>query len=101
MPPIGSTWPVSVISPVMPTSSATGWSRMSDAIAVAIVTPADGPSFGTAPAGTWMCTSCFANQSSSTSSSSACERTHESAARADSCITSPSWPVTVRLPLPG
>ena len=28
-----------------------------DAIAVAIVIPADGPSLGTAPAGTWMCTS--------------------------------------------
>ena len=64
MPPIGSTWPVSVISPVMPTSSATGSPRISDAIAVAIVTPADGPSFGTAPAGTWMWTSCFSNQSS-------------------------------------
>ena len=64
MPPIGSTWPVSVISPVMPTSSATGSPRTSDAIAVAIVTPADGPSFGTAPAGTWMWMSCFANQSS-------------------------------------
>ena len=64
MPPIGSTWPVSVISPVMPTSSATGSPRTSEAIAVAIVTPAEGPSFGTAPAGTWMWTSCVANQSS-------------------------------------
>ena len=26
-----------------------------DTIAVAMVTPADGPSFGIAPAGTWMC----------------------------------------------
>ncbi len=32
---------------------------------------------------------------------SACERTHESAACADSCITSPSWPVIVSFPLPG
>ena len=30
-----------------------------------------------------------------------CERTHESAACADSCITSPSWPVIVSAPLPG
>ena len=101
MPPIGSTWPVSVISPVMPTSSATGSLRTSEASAVAIVTPAEGPSFGTAPAGTWMWTSCSSNQPSGSPSWSACERTHESAARADSCITSPSWPVTVSLPLPG
>jgi hypothetical protein len=53
-PPIGSTWPVKVISPVMATSSATGTPRTSDTIAVAIVIPADGPSFGIAPAG--MCT---------------------------------------------
>src|SRR5579884_4243050 len=100
-PPIGSTWPVRVISPVMPTSSATGSPRTREARAVAIVTPADGPSLGTAPAGTWMWTSCVVNQLSSTPSSPACERTHESAARADSCITSPSCPVTVRFPLPG
>ena len=30
---------------------------------------------------------------------SVCERTHESAACADSCITSPSWPVIVQAPL--
>src|SRR5581483_3574178 len=36
-PPIGSTWPVRVSSPVMPRSAATGVSRTSDAIAVAIV----------------------------------------------------------------
>ena len=101
MPPIGSTWPVRVISPVMPTSSATGTPRTSDAIAVAIVTPADGPSFGTAPAGTWMWTSCLVNHSGSTPSSSVCDRTHESAACADSCITSPSWPVIFSRPRPG
>ena len=28
-------------------------------MAVAIVTPADGPSFGIAPAGTWTCRSCL------------------------------------------
>ena len=61
-PPIGSTWPVSVISPVIPTSSETGWLRTSEAIAVAIVIPADGPSFGTAPAGTCRWTSCSVNQ---------------------------------------
>ena len=63
-PPIGSTWPVSVISPVMATSSRTGRALMSDTSAVAIVTPALGPSLGIAPAGTWMWMSCSANQSS-------------------------------------
>ena len=100
-PPIGKTCPVSVISPVIPTSSATGMPRTRDAIAVAIVTPADGPSFGTAPAGTWMWTSCFANQSVARPSSSVCERTQESAACADSCITSPSCPVIVSFPCRG
>ncbi len=58
-PPIGSTWPVSVISPVIATSLLTGVPVTSEQIAVAIVTPADGPSLGIAPAGTWMCRSCF------------------------------------------
>ena len=53
---------------------------MSETIAVAMVTPADGPSFGTAPAGTWMWMSFFSNHSGSTSSSSAWARTHEYAA---------------------
>ena len=92
---------MSVISPVIARSSATGTPRTSDAIAVAIVIPAEGPSFGTAPAGTWMWTSCSANQFSGSPRAVVCERTHESAACADSCITSPSWPVIVSLPLPG
>ena len=60
MPPTGSTRPDSVISPVIATSGRTGTPRAADTIAVAIVTPADGPSFGIAPAGTWMCRSCLA-----------------------------------------
>ncbi len=63
-PPIGSTWPVSVISPVIATSARTGRPDSSDTSAVAIVTPALGPSFGVAPAGTWMWMSWVANQSS-------------------------------------
>ena len=50
-PPIGSTAPCSVISPVMPTVGLTGWSRSRLTSAVVMVTPADGPSLGTAPAG--------------------------------------------------
>ena len=63
MPPTGSTSPLSVISPVIATSCRTGWLRAADRMAVAIVTPADGPSFGIAPAGTCTCRSCFARNS--------------------------------------
>ena len=55
---MGSTWPVSVTSPVMATSLLTGVSVTSEQMAVAIVTPALGPSLGMAPAGTWMWMSC-------------------------------------------
>src|SRR6266576_915715 len=85
----------------MPTSSATGSLPTSEAIAVAIVIPAEGPSFGTAPAGTWRWMSFCWNQLGSRPSCWVCARTHDSAACADSCITSPSWPVIVSLPLPG
>src|SRR3954465_11759874 len=50
-PPIGSTRPRSVISPVIATSLRTGMPVSADTIAVAIVTPAEGPSLGMAPAG--------------------------------------------------
>ena len=64
-------------------------------MAVAIVTPAEGPSFGIAPAGTWTCKSCFARNSGGIPSSSALARRWLKAARADSCITLPSWPVRI------
>src|SRR5438046_206887 len=47
----GSTRPLSVISPVMATSCLTAMPVMVDTIAVAIATPAEGPSFGVAPSG--------------------------------------------------
>ena len=50
-PPIGSTRPRRVISPVMARSARTARPVMAESIAVAIVIPADGPSFGTAPSG--------------------------------------------------
>ena len=53
-PPIGSTRPRSVISPVMATSLRTGMPVKALTMAVAIVIPADGPSLGMPPAGTWM-----------------------------------------------
>ena len=69
-PPIGSTWPVSVTSPVIATSERTGRPESSEASAVTIATPALGPSLGVAPAGTWMWMSCLANQSGSSSGTS-------------------------------
>ena len=53
IPPTGSTLPRSVISPVMATSLRTGRRVASEASAVTMVTPAEGPSLGMAPAGTW------------------------------------------------
>ena len=73
-PPIGSTRPCRVTSPVMPTLGRTGTSVRSDTSAVVIVMPALGPSFGTAPAGT-----CRWNRpcarSGAIPSSAACDRT--------------------------
>ena len=51
-PPTGKTLPRKVISPVIATSEGTGLFRRSDSRDVSSVTPADGPSFGMAPAGT-------------------------------------------------
>src|SRR6478752_4876041 len=73
-PPIGSTRPFSVTSPVMPTSDRTCLPVAMDTSAVTMVTPADGPSLGTAPAGTctWIWRS---NAFGSTPSCSAWART--------------------------
>jgi hypothetical protein len=64
-----------VASPVIAVSLRTLRPVSSEVSAVNMVTPALGPSLGTAPAGTWMCTSCDARNSGSTPSSGACERT--------------------------
>ena len=61
--------------------------------------PAEGPSLGMAPAGTWMCKS-LSNSWSSMPSHAAWERAKVHAARADSFMTSPSCPVRMRSPLP-
>ena len=88
-PPIGSTWPVSVTSPVIAVSERTGRPVTSEASAVAIVMPALGPSLGIAPAGTCRWMSWSRNQPSSSSSPKR-RLTYDSAAAADSFITSPS-----------
>ena len=55
IPPTGSTLPRSVISPVMAVFFLTLRCVRAEAMDVAIVMPAEGPSFGVAPSGTWMC----------------------------------------------
>src|SRR5213080_3309826 len=100
-PPIGRMRPRSVSSPVIATSWRAGRRHKSDASAVAIAIPADGPSFGTAPAGRCRCTSVCVNASSGIPSGPARARSRLHAAWADSFITSPSCPVRVIWPLPG
>ena len=58
-PPIGSTSPRNVISPVIATSQRTGMPVMIETIAVHTAAPAEGPSFGVAPSGKWICRSVF------------------------------------------
>ena len=58
-PPMASTSPRSVISPVMATSARTGMPVSTDTSAVVMAMPALGPSFGVAPSGTWTWMSCF------------------------------------------
>lgn len=53
MPPTGITFPRRVISPVIARRGAIRRWVNADTIAVAIVIPADGPSLGMAPSGTW------------------------------------------------
>ena len=79
-----------MISPVIARSPRTGRPVSCDAIAVAMVTPADGPSFGMAPEGTCTCISALLKKSGSIPYSFACVRSQDSAARADSFMTSPS-----------
>ena len=79
-----------MISPVIATSPRTGRRVSSETSAAAMVTPADGPSLGIAPEGTWTWISDDLKKSGSMLHCAACARTHDSAARADSFITSPS-----------
>ena len=75
IPPTGKTRPVRVISPVMAVWLRMGRPVYSDVTAVAIVTPADGPSLGTAPAGTWICSPASRNLFGLTPSFAACAQT--------------------------
>ena len=59
MPPTGRTLPRSVISPVIARSLRIGIRVTAERMDVAIVMPADGPSFGIAPSGMWTWMSFF------------------------------------------
>ena len=52
-PPMGSTRPRRVTSPVMATPRFTGAPVRADTMAVVMAMPAEGPSLGTAPSGKW------------------------------------------------
>jgi hypothetical protein len=75
IPPTGSTFPRSVISPVIATSFSTGIFVTAEKSDAAIVMPAEGPSFGMAPSGTWMWMSYFSWKFGSASNISARLRT--------------------------
>lgn len=70
MPPTGKTSPVKVISPVM-ASRRMGWLRASERRADVMVMPAEGPSLGVAPAGTWTWMKAFSKKAGSAPSSAA------------------------------
>ena len=72
---MGSTFPRSVISPVIATSERTGRPESADPMAAATVMPAEGPSFGTPAAGKWTWMSQRPNASDGMSSDAARERT--------------------------
>ena len=57
IPPTGKTFPLSVTSPESAVLGLGGFLRYSESSDDAMEMPADGPSFGAAPDGTWTCTS--------------------------------------------
>src|ERR1700709_42827 len=81
-PPIGSTSPRRVISPVIAKRRLIGLPVSTERIAAPMVMPADGPSLGIEPAGTWMWRSCLAKKSSPTPWVAAKEAAKGGAARA-------------------
>src|ERR1039458_7412371 len=95
---MGRTRPRRVTSPVIPTTPRAGTPSSRLTSAAVMVTPADGPSFGTAPAGTWTWNRLPANAAGSMPNSWACDRTNVSAISADSFMMSPRCPVRVRPP---
>ena len=100
MPPTGSTRPRRVISPVIAMPLFRAWPRRAETIELTIVMPAEGPSLGTAPSGTWTWMSLPMNWSVSICASSGWALMYCQAICADSFMTSPRLPVMDRTPLP-
>ena len=100
-PPIGSTSPRRLISPVIATSGRTARRFSSEASETNIATPALGRPSGSRPPARAHGCRCCRRASGSMPSSLACAFTRLSAACAHSFMTSPSWPVRMSLPLPG
>ena len=98
---MGSTRPRSVISPVMARSLCTAMPERAETMEVAMATPAEGPSLGVAPSGTWTWMSFLANMVGVMPKLAARDCTYDLAACTDSRMTSPNLPVMVILPLPG
>src|SRR5579883_2808689 len=73
-PPMARTRPRRVISPVIAMLPTTGRFDTAEMSAVQSATPAEGPSFGMAPSGKWMCKSRESRKPGSMPSISACER---------------------------
>ena len=101
MPPTGRTCPDSVISPVRAQSPRTTRPVSAETSAATIATPAEAPSLRAARdcTCTWMSAPRW--KRGSIPYRAALARTHDSATRADSCITSPSPPVRLSAPVPG
>ena len=97
---MGSTRPRSVTSPVMAMSLRTGAPVSTETMLVTMAMPADGPSLGVAPSGTWTWMSRFSNTVGLMPKSTQRDCTKDRAAWIDSSITSPSFPVVLIRPLP-
>ena len=84
----------------MATVGMTRFCVKAETIATNMVMPAEGPSLGVAPSGTWMWMLLFSTFSISTPKWSALDLRYSNAKVADSFITSPRLPVMVSVPLP-
>jgi len=78
----------------------TGRPVISEAMAVTMATPADGPSFGMAPDGTWRWSSASRKEFAGDAVATGIRAEPRQRRRADSFITSPRWPVSVSSPRP-
>mmetsp|Transcript_104371 Transcript_104371/g.292445 ORF Transcript_104371/g.292445 Transcript_104371/m.292445 type:complete len:230 (-) Transcript_104371:1647-2336(-) len=93
MPPTRKIFPESVNSPVIARSCSIGLFSAKDSKAEAIVTPAEGPSFGTAPSGTCKWIRVSSKYRLPTFNSRMKRRVYVKDIAEDSLMTSPSCPV--------